>query len=119
LRQEFIRLAQPAGANSRELCRRSGISPPTAYNWLRRAEAGDAALADRSRRPQTTPSRTAPDLEAIILALRDQHPGRGARTLRHRLTALGHAPGRRPARSTPASAATVQARLTSIFRRYG
>ena len=55
-RAEFVGLAMQEGANIRELCRRFGISAPTAYKWLSRARSGAAeALADRSRRPQQTP----------------------------------------------------------------
>ena len=55
-RAEFVGLAMQEGANIRELCRRFGISAPTAYKWLSRAWSGAAeALADRSRRPQQTP----------------------------------------------------------------
>lgn len=36
LREEFVCLAKQEGANRRELCRRFGISPQTAYKWLAR-----------------------------------------------------------------------------------
>ena len=43
LKQEFVTLARTPGANIRELCRRYGISPPTAYQLLERhAREGDA-----------------------------------------------------------------------------
>src|SRR2546423_1794466 len=35
-RREFIELAMQEGANRRELCRRFGIHPATAYKWLGR-----------------------------------------------------------------------------------
>ena len=85
LRHEFVRLARQDGTNIRELCRRYGISPPVAYKWLRRARAGDAPLADRPRRPATTPTRTPAAIEALMLAERDAHPAWGARKLAHRL----------------------------------
>jgi transposase InsO family protein len=90
LRAEFVQLARQEGANVRALCRRYGISPPTAYKWLGRAAAGDTALADRSRRPQRSPARSTAAQEARVLALRDAHPTWGARKLHHRLQALGH-----------------------------
>jgi hypothetical protein len=56
LREEFVCLAGQEGANRRELCRRFGISPQTAYKWLARyANEGKAGLLDRSRRPQCSP----------------------------------------------------------------
>ena len=56
-RREFVRLAAQDGVNRRELCRRFGISPDTGYRWLARWQAGDDKLADRSRRPLTSPGR--------------------------------------------------------------
>lgn len=91
LRAEFVRLASADGATMRELCRRYQISPTTGYKWLRRAQAGEMPLADRSRRPQQSPTHTPAAQEALILAERDAHPAWGARKLRHRLTELGHA----------------------------
>ena len=35
-RREFVMFAMQDGANIRELCRRFGISAPTAYKWLER-----------------------------------------------------------------------------------
>jgi transposase InsO family protein len=107
LRREFVQLAQREGANIRALCRRYGISPPTAYKWLGRARAGDLPLADRPRRPATTPRRTAAGIEAAVLAERDAHPAWGARKLRRRLANLGHAAV--PAPST----------IHAILRRHG
>ena len=81
-RREFVRLAMHEGANRRELCRRFGISQDTGYKWLRRwQEGGDAALADLSRRPQTSPCRTDGEIEQAVLALRDAHPAWGARKI--------------------------------------
>ena len=79
-RREFVRLAMQEGANRRELCRRFGIHPDTGYKWLARA-AADEELSDRSRRPQSSPRRTAAAMEAQILAVRDAHPAWGARKI--------------------------------------
>jgi transposase len=70
------------GLNRRELCRRFGISPQTGYKWLARARTGDDGLADRSRRPLGSPSRSDAALEAQVLAVRDAHPAWGARKVR-------------------------------------
>jgi transposase InsO family protein len=79
-RREFVRLASQEGANRRELCRRYEIHPATGYKWLGRW-AADGELADRSRRPHSSPGRTAREIEDRIVALRDAHPAWGARKL--------------------------------------
>jgi transposase InsO family protein len=105
-RREFARLAQQDGANRRELCRRFGISAQTGYKWLGRSAAGDAELSDHSRRPLTSPRRTAADMETQVLAVRDAHPAWGARKLVHCLIRQGIEP---PAAST----------VHEILRRHG
>jgi transposase InsO family protein len=90
LRREFVSLAGNEEANIRLLCQRFGISAKTAYKWLGRfAQGGAEALADRSRRPHSSPHRIEPDLEQAVLALRDKHPAWGGRKLARRLTDLG------------------------------
>jgi transposase InsO family protein len=86
LRKEFVMLASCEGANRAALCRRFGISRKTGYKWLERA---GSRLADESRRPSHSPTRTAVVVEDAILALRDEHPAWGARKLRRRLHDLG------------------------------
>jgi len=80
-RREFVRLALQEGVNRRELCRRFGVHPDTGYKWLERWGGGEKMLADRSRRPHTSPSRTETGIEAAILAVRDAHPAWGARKI--------------------------------------
>lgn len=105
-RFEFVVFADQSGLTMRELCRRFGISPTTGYKWLERyRSAGDAGLVDRSRRPQSSPVRTAPAVEAQVVQLRDQHPAWGGRKLRTVLARTGVAP---PAAST----------VTAILRRH-
>jgi transposase InsO family protein len=106
-REEFVRLASQEGANIRALCRRFEISPGTGYKWLERYRAeGASGLADRSRRPLSSPRRTQADLEAAVLALRAEHPAWGGRKIASRLRALGQ---------TPPSASTIP----QILRRHG
>src|SRR5689334_1345035 len=72
LRLEFVTLATAEGANVRQLCRRYDLSPQTAYKWIARfRQGGPEALADRSRRPASSPRRCPQALEAEILQLRD------------------------------------------------
>jgi len=105
-RAELVALAQAGVMSKRELSRRFGVSPKTAYKWLGRfAEEGRAGFEDRSRRPQRTPRQTPSAIEALVLELRDAHPTWGGRKLVARLRALGHA--RVPSPST----------VTEILRR--
>lgn len=51
-----------------------GISRQCAHRWVRRFDAeGELGLLDRSSRPHTTPTRTAPEVEARIVAARCEH----------------------------------------------
>src|ERR1700761_7859785 len=79
-RREFVRLAMQEGANRRELCRRFGIHPDTGYKWLARYQAAEG-MADRSRRPHSSPWQTDQAVEERVLAIRDAHPAWGARKI--------------------------------------
>lgn len=105
-RREFIAFAQQEGANITALCEAFCISRKTGYKWLARS-AGGRDVADRSRRPRTSPGQTPAALETRILELRAEHPAWGGRKLHHRLVALGVADV--PAPST----------ITAILRRHG
>lgn len=86
MKREFVTLAKVSGVNFRALCHRFGISPTTGYKWLGRyRDGGEAALAERSRRPHRSPKRVSAETEAPVLALRDECPFWGARKLRKRL----------------------------------
>ena len=107
LKHEFVTLARTPGANIRELCRRYGISPPTAYQLLERhAREGDAGLLERSRRPHNSPNRTPAALEQAVVDLREEHPAWGGRTL-HEVLLRSYHPV--PSPST----------ITAILRRNG
>jgi transposase InsO family protein len=107
LRREFVSLALQEGSNVSELCRRFKISRKTGYKWLGRSGAEGESLADRSRRPRESPTRTAAVVEAKVVWLRGEHPAWGGRKLRRRLEALGEE--NLPAAST----------ITEILRRRG
>jgi transposase InsO family protein len=90
IKQDFVKLALQEGANRRELCRRFGISAKTAYTLLARyAKEGQAAYVPRSRKPHSSPTRTAPDVENAVTALRREHPAWGGRKIAQRLADLG------------------------------
>jgi len=110
LRIEFVQAALKPGSNVSRLCRRFGISRKTGYKWLNgyRDAGGDIlSLADRSRRPHGSPSRTPRVMGKAILQVRDAHPAWGGRKIRAYL--LNHDHVGLPSAST----------VTAILRRHG
>jgi transposase InsO family protein len=72
------------------LCREFGISRPTGRLWLSRYRAGGIeAIAERSRRPHHSPRRTALELEARVIQMRQRYPDWGARKLEVMLSREG------------------------------
>jgi transposase InsO family protein len=70
---------------------RFGVSRKTACKWLARHDADpEALLDDRPRTPRTSPGRTPPAVERLILGRRDRF-GWGARKIRADLMAHGQA----------------------------
>src|SRR5262245_64496078 len=69
---QFVMTARRPGANLSAVCRAFGISRKTGYKWLQReTTAGTVAvLADRSRRPLYSPSRTSAAITTRVLELR-------------------------------------------------
>ena len=108
LRLEFVKFALVDGSNISELCRRFNISRKTGYKWINRFLAkGYPGLSDLSRRPKTTPNRTANVLENEIVELRKHHPAWGGRKIRKRLQDMGW-------KEVP-----VPSTITAILRRKG
>lgn len=79
-RREFAEAAMHC-SNFSALCREFGIDRHTGYKWQERY-ATNQSLSDRSRRPHTSPSRTPEDIESLILSVRADNPGWGAKTIR-------------------------------------
>lgn len=79
-RLRFVAEALAQDCSFSALCRNYGISRKTGYKWLARARLGED-LNDRSRAPHVRPHKTPPEMEQLVLELRDQHPAWGARKL--------------------------------------
>ena len=71
LRTAFAHAVRTAGRPVVAAARDFGISRKTAYKWLALFDA-QQPLGDRSRRPHHSPTRTSDELEAAVLAVRDQ-----------------------------------------------
>jgi len=107
-RLEFVTMAGQEGSILAELCRRFGISRRIGYKWLKRYwREGPAGLQDRSRRPCTSPIRTADSMEEAILEVRAEHAAWGGRKIKARLQTLGW-------QEVPAAST-----ITEILRRRG
>lgn len=88
-RREFAQAAMQC-SNFSALCREFGIDRHTGYKWKERY-AQQQSLADRSRRPHTSPTKTPEEIEQLILTVRTENPGWGARTIREILIREGYA----------------------------
>lgn len=107
-RKAFIQRALEVDVNFSQLCREFGISRKTGYKWLERYQQdGLAGLQERSRRPQHSPKQTSAEMEAQIIAARQQHPAWGARKLKALLS--------QETQSSVPAASTI----TAILRRQG
>jgi len=85
--EQRMRFAIRASSGKEEmsgLCREFEISRPTGYLWLRRYRECERLqeLAEKSRRPHSSPRQTLPELEERVVALRQSHPDWGAEKLR-------------------------------------
>lgn len=81
------------GAKVTDVARRYGVARQTVHAWLRRyAASGLSALADKSSKPLSCPHQMPPEVEARIVAMRQQHPGWGSRTIAYWLEREGVTP---------------------------
>jgi transposase InsO family protein len=73
-RRLLVRRVREQGMPVAHVARAMGVSRQCAHRWLARFEAkGDAGLCDRSSRPHRQPTRTSPELEAVVVAARVEH----------------------------------------------
>jgi transposase InsO family protein len=82
IRIAFVHEVNSLGSSVTAACRKFGVSRKTGYKWLQRYRQNPlAVLADQSRRPQSSPGRTSPAVEAAVLDVRAQF-GWGPRKIR-------------------------------------
>lgn len=87
LRKEFV-LAASGNVNFSALCREFGITRKTGYKWIERYNAG-MSFCDKSRKPFNITNKTPDEIEMLIIALRLENPGWGARKLKEVLERKG------------------------------
>jgi transposase len=107
-----------------EVAERYGTTRQSLHAWRKRFEAeGMPGLADRSRRPKSSPSRVDAGIEALICRLRREHPRWGARRIGHELSQRGvaavpgpgdRAPGHGPQRAGQTAGATARAQVQAV-----
>ena len=73
-----------------EVAVRYGTTRQSLDTWRTRfKQEGMAGLADRSRRPHTSPTKLDAEVEALICRMRREHPRWGARRISHELGSHG------------------------------
>ena len=88
LRKEFVLAAQNR-SNFSSLCREFGITRKTGYKWVERYNSGER-LSDKSRKPLNVANKTPENTEKLIVSLRVENPGWGAKKLKGVLERQGH-----------------------------
>lgn len=93
-RLRFVVAASRREKSITELCREFAVSRQTGHTWLNRYLAGGSRqVADGSRRPLHSPTRSSAAIEDAVLALRQRYPDWGAPKLlvllRQQLPAAG------------------------------
>lgn len=89
LREDFIALSMQEDRNMSALCEEFGISRKTGYKWIKRHQE-NGLLEDRSRRPKKNGSKTDEKTERLIIEIRQERPGWGARKIQVYLCRKGY-----------------------------
>lgn len=88
LREQFVNESLKEDRNISALCRQYGISRKTGYKWIKRYhESG--CLEDESRKPKRTSTKTDEKIENLIIEVREERPGWGARKIHAYLSRKG------------------------------
>lgn len=99
-KMRFVQLARSGRFHICELCADFGISRKTGHKYLERfARLGSEGLADRSRRPRSSPNATVEAVERLVLKEKRLHPNWGPKKIQ-RLLETRHGVERPPATST-------------------
>lgn len=78
------------GVSKSQVARECGSSRQSVHSWVIRYEAlGLPGLADRSRRPLTSPNELPPTVVAMVCELRRTYPRWGAQRIAHELSVRG------------------------------
>lgn len=88
LREEFV-IATNHCSNFSSLCREFGITRKTGYKWLNRYRDGKT-LSDQSRKPRNLSTKTPEHIERLIINVRSENPGWGAKTIKKVLENQGY-----------------------------
>jgi transposase InsO family protein len=105
-REELVYLARTQALSVTALAARFGVHRKTVHKWLKRAEVS-GSVQEQTRRPASSPCRTDPAIEDLVVALRGEHPRWGGRKLARVLLNQG-------VQSVPAPST-----ITDICRRHG
>ena len=75
-----------AGVPVGDVAKRFGVSRQAVHRWKNRYESGGLeALADRSKRPKSSPWQVPAEVEALVCEMRRAHPRWGPRRIRAEL----------------------------------
>lgn len=88
LRKEFV-LAAESCTNFSALCREYNITRVTGKKWVERYEQGES-LSDQSRAPHNIANRTPIETEELIVSMRLDNPGWGAKKIHKVLSNQGY-----------------------------
>src|SRR4051812_42966247 len=73
------------------LCKEFGISPKTGYKYVAKYQTlGLLGLAEQSRRPRHSPTKTKNEIERLVLSVREEHPSWSGEKIRRYLMNKGH-----------------------------
>ncbi len=108
-RCRFVEECNSGDWNMAELCRFYGVTRATGYRWLSRFQRGGlGALRDRSRAPHQHPNAVSPEMEDLVIGVREEHPTWGAPKIRARLE-----------RDQAAKSIPAESTIGAILKRHG